>query len=327
MFKRFDNESAVSPIVATLVLIVVAVVGAVAVGSMMGAFSGEVAETTNTGDVAGASSTEILVAGSTTVQPASELLAKAYMDEHPGVRITVQGGGSGAGVSSCGMGIVDIGAASRTIKAEELERFPDLETYIVGGSAVVWVASDEFVGTAITKADLAAAYADLDASGVTVAVHGSIPAGTALLQRSETSGTEETAAEFVTDKASKSFDNTNALGQIGNAGIKYTVEGASVGTIGFIDYGYAQDLDATKIHALDIDTMTPSTSNIKKAVKAMIGGASSSTDYPIGLCRGLYYITNGQPSPIVKNYIQFAQSPAGSALVDEAGMFGNAALA
>ncbi|MDK2863626.1 MAG: phosphate transport system substrate-binding protein, partial [Methanomicrobiaceae archaeon] len=114
------NENAVSPIVATLVLIVVAVIGAVAVGTIMGTFSSDVSEQVNTGDVSGSSSMEILIAGSTTVQPASELLAEAYMAKKPGVKISVQGGGSGAGVTSVGMGIVDIGSASRAVKDAEL---------------------------------------------------------------------------------------------------------------------------------------------------------------------------------------------------------------
>ena len=68
---KMDNQAAVSPIVATLVLIVVAVVGAVAVGSIMGTFSSSVSKQANTGNAASASQTEILIAGSTTVYPAS----------------------------------------------------------------------------------------------------------------------------------------------------------------------------------------------------------------------------------------------------------------
>ena len=93
LFKGFfDDTRAVSPIVATLVLVVVAISGAAAVGTIMGTFSSDVSGEANTGELALASSTEILIAGSTTVQPVSELLAEAYMDDHQGIKVTVQGG-------------------------------------------------------------------------------------------------------------------------------------------------------------------------------------------------------------------------------------------
>ena len=68
--KRMNHDMAVSPIVATLVLIVVAVIGAVAVGTIMGTFSSDVSKQANAGQAASASQTQVLVAGSTTLQPA-----------------------------------------------------------------------------------------------------------------------------------------------------------------------------------------------------------------------------------------------------------------
>lgn len=87
--KHMNNDMAVSPIVATLVLIVVAVIGAVAVGTIMGTFSSDVSKQANSGDASGAASTELIIAGSTTVLPASEEITKIYMAAHPGVKLTV----------------------------------------------------------------------------------------------------------------------------------------------------------------------------------------------------------------------------------------------
>ncbi|MDI3507370.1 MAG: phosphate transport system substrate-binding protein, partial [Methanomicrobiaceae archaeon] len=42
---------------------------------------------------------------------------------------------------------------------------------------------------------------------------------------------------------------------------------------------------------------------------------------PKGLTRPLNYITNGNPSAIVKDYINFARSPEAVDLFHEAGMF------
>src|SRR5208283_4862293 len=92
--KRMNNEMAVSPIVATLVLIVVAVIGAVAVGTIMGTFSSDVSKQASAGQASTASQTQLTIAGSTTIQPAMQLVANDFMAANPGYKISVQGGGS-----------------------------------------------------------------------------------------------------------------------------------------------------------------------------------------------------------------------------------------
>lgn len=345
MERRIEKDSAVSPIVATLVLIVVAVVGAVAVGTIMGAFSSDVSEKTNAGDVASASATEIVTAGSTTVLPASELLAKAYMAKNPGVKITVQGGGSGAGIAAVGNGIVDIGAASRTVKSDELAKFPDLVEHVIGGSAVVVIMNNEATAvTNLTKANLLDFFKNANDNGI---VRAEIDNGTLkykadgdiyvkVYQRQETSGTEETFAEYLGDpyKSAKNLDASKAVTAIGNQGILDAIAAANGdGTtvdkpfvLGFVDWGYYKSADKTKVHAPKIDGFTIDEANVKDAVKMKLSGKTS-TKYSTDLARGLYYITKGEPSALVKNFITFAQSPEGSQYIDQAGMFGNAALA
>jgi phosphate transport system substrate-binding protein len=161
---KFNNEDAVSPIVATLVLIVVAVVGAVAVGTIMGTFSGDVSEQANAGDVAGASASEIVIAGSTTVQPASEKLAETFMAAHPGVKITVQAGGSGAGIAAANNGLVDIGSASKAVDTDV--DYPDLTCYTIGGSGVVVIGGSAVTETNVTAQDLYDAYFDGDYTNI-----------------------------------------------------------------------------------------------------------------------------------------------------------------
>ena len=62
---------------------------------------------------------EVVIAGSTSVQPLSEELAKEFMKEHGDVKVTVQGGGSGQGIKSIEEKIADIGSLSRDVKDEE----------------------------------------------------------------------------------------------------------------------------------------------------------------------------------------------------------------
>jgi len=62
----------------------------------------------------------ICIAGSTSVQPFAEKLAEVYMEQHPGMRIDVQGGGSSAGIFAAQQGAADLGASSRElVKAEK----------------------------------------------------------------------------------------------------------------------------------------------------------------------------------------------------------------
>ena len=286
-----NNDMAVSPIVATLVLIVVAVIGAVAVGTIMGTFSTDVSKQANTGEVAGQHPTEILVAGSTTVQPASEAWAKEYMKENPSIKVSVQGGGNGTGVTSAGMGIVDIGAGSRALKDEEKASYPDLKEWQVGGSAVVIIVGSTATPTAATKADLINAFPDNTSAptytgGLTGILHS--------YQRAESSGTEETfAKEYLGYKTNASFDqNTHIVGVTGNAGMITAIKG-STDRVGFADYGFAVTEPTVKM--LTIDTIAPTKDSIKLSLKDTFKGTTTTGAYSKNLARGLYYFTNGEP--------------------------------
>lgn len=303
------NENAVSPIVATLVLIVVAVIGAVAVGTIMGTFSSDVSEQVNTGDVSGSSSMEILIAGSTTVQPVSEILAEAYMTQKPGVKISVQGGGSGAGVTSVGMGIVDIGSASRAVKDAELTKYPSLQTHQIGGSAVVLICSDELSLTDVVKYDIVDVYTNGTSANNNMTTAGVNTA----YARAESSGTQDTFLEWLgIDEADLNDDVQRATG---NAGVLAAVAGAN-DAIGFVDFGYAED--AAGIEIVDLDGYDPAT---KTTILDALSGKNTYPNGPKGLTRPLNYITNGNPSAIVKDYINFARSPEAVDLFHEAGMF------
>jgi phosphate transport system substrate-binding protein len=315
--NRMNNDMAVSPIVATLVLIVVAVIGAVAVGTIMGTFSTDVSKQANTGEIAGQASTEILVAGSTTVQPASEAWAKDFMKINPSIKVSVQGGGTGTGVTSAGMGIVDIGAGSRALKDEEKASYPDLKEWQVGGSAVVVIVRGDATPTTATQTELKAAFPDVGEptyiTSLTSIAHS--------YQRAEASGTEETfAKEYLGYKTNASLDHaTNVTGVTGNAGMITAIKGGS-DRIGFVDYGYAKAAEGTTsstVKMLSIDGVKPDSTSIKAALKDTFKGTTTTGAYSKSLARGLYYFTNGEPSSVVKNFITYAQSPEGGARIEE----------
>jgi phosphate transport system substrate-binding protein len=64
---------------------------------------------------------QIIVAGSTSVQPYAEVLAEEYAHSHPDTAIDIQGGGSSAGITAALSGTAEIGMSSRLLKESEQE--------------------------------------------------------------------------------------------------------------------------------------------------------------------------------------------------------------
>ena len=59
--------------------------------------------------------------GSDTIVNLALAWAEAYQSQHPNIRISVTGGGSGTGIASLINGTVDLANASRQIKEEEID--------------------------------------------------------------------------------------------------------------------------------------------------------------------------------------------------------------
>lgn len=62
---------------------------------------------------------KVTLAGSTSMEKLCEALSESFMADNPGVTVTVEYTGSGAGLESLAAGSVDIGNASRGLKDEE----------------------------------------------------------------------------------------------------------------------------------------------------------------------------------------------------------------
>src|SRR5208337_1994771 len=216
--KRMNNEMAVSPIVATLVLIVVAVIGAVAVGTIMGTFSTSVSKNVNSNQANAASQMEILVAGSTTIDPITQAAAKVYSATNPGVKITSQAIASGAGIQAVGNGVADIGATSDGVSAAQLQQFPQLQSYQIGMGAIVVIqnAAKPAVPstvTSLTFGDLQAAFiptGDFVPSTINAAVTGDVPTTDTVVIRADSSGTAKTFFKFLNITSSISTQPSSA---------------------------------------------------------------------------------------------------------------------
>lgn len=304
---------------------VVAIAGAAAVGTILGSFSSDVSDSASTEGAASGASTELLIAGSTSIQPVSETLAEKFMKQTPGVKVSVQAGGSGAGIASARMGIVDIGAASEEV--DTVKDYPELQKHQIGASAVVFVrgtSSAINVTGPVSRETIQTIYETANANnGVLVAGnYGNITttAAVTLLQRSESSGTEDTASGYIKQdvKSKKFFDDLkNIKGVNGNAGM-VTEMTNNPATIGFVDIGFA--INSNSVTAIPVDSMTvTSESDIKaESLKTLKGQTST---FPALLTRPLNYLTLGEPSTIEKAFINFAKQPNQKSAFEAEGYF------
>ena len=94
------------------------IAGALSFALLAGACSSD-SSTTSTGSGSGGVSGDIVISGSSTVEPISSLVAELFRDANPDVTINVDGPGTGDGFELFCAGEIDISDASRPIEDDE----------------------------------------------------------------------------------------------------------------------------------------------------------------------------------------------------------------
>ena len=115
--KIVKDTRAVSPVVASLILVVVAVVGAATIGVMMGVVGEDVGEQADAEQVGDASKAMIELASSGGGLNDLRFVMKDFKDENPGVGILKHEIESEQAYIAMSMGIADISVAGRTGRA------------------------------------------------------------------------------------------------------------------------------------------------------------------------------------------------------------------
>ena len=144
---------------------IIAAVTALCLGATMfaGCGASEEETPTTTSQADGASqegsadlSGTLTLAGSTSMEKLCEAMSESFMQANPGVTVTVEYTGSGAGLESLAAGSVDIGNASRGLKDEEVAGGSVENVVAIDGIAVI--TDKENTVTDITSEDLAKVY-------------------------------------------------------------------------------------------------------------------------------------------------------------------------
>ena len=141
MYYKMDKEAAVSPIVATLVLIVVAVVGAVAVGTIIGTsqprYRSRPVQEMHSRHRRQLSLSQVQLPCCRSLLE----LGQWYSTNHTGIQVNVQGGGSGAGLAATAQNVADIGMMSEPMTANSKAAYPTVQPFQVAASGVVSITS------------------------------------------------------------------------------------------------------------------------------------------------------------------------------------------
>ena len=237
----------------------------------------------NIGSIEGNES--IAIGGLSSMQPLAEKLAKSFMDKNPKVAITVQDGGTSAGIKEASDDIIDIGMASREILPDE----SSLNSYLIAKDGIAIIVSPKNMVNNLTKDQLK----DIFSVKIT--------------NWSEVDGTDQEIHVATREIGSGTAATFEYVVMSGEPITKYAILEPSSGAlrqvvsdeqaIAFLSFGY-----------LDKDTKSISLDGVS-ATNTNINNGS----YP--LVRPFYLVTKGEKTGEVKRFIDFCTGSDGQLVV------------
>ena len=254
--------------------------------------------TDNTNNTAGTDDTlsdvKLQIAGSTTVLPVAEECARIFMENHPGSRIDVSGGGSSHGVKAVADGTVDIGTASRDLKSSESDAHPDLVPHGVAKDGVAVTVHPSNPVTELTMEQLQGIYTGTITNWKDV---GGTDSVIMVVTREEGSGTRDCFEQAVM-KPIKAEITDHGIIQDSNGKTRATVAGSSQ-AIGFLSLGYVN----SDVSAVRLDGIEPT-------VESVVDGSYA-------ISRTLWMITNGNPDSAEQAFLDFVLGDEGQSIVED----------
>lgn len=244
------------------------------------------------------SENKISLTGSTTVLPIAQKAAEEFMKANPSVEVSVKGGGSGVGIAAIIDGSADIGNASRAIKAKEI-----INAKSKGVNAFGTEVAKDGIAMVVHKSNPVDAITinqlrDIFSGKITKWSQLGIGSGKIVaVSRDTTSGTYEVFSELVLRGAKLRDDS---IMTVSNREVAENVKNTE-GAIGYLGLAFLSD----EMKVLKVEGVMATEANV-------INGTYK-------VARPLFMYTNGDPSGLVKQYIDYVLSPAGQKIVKEVG--------
>src|SRR5512145_511740 len=264
----------------------------------------------NTTDNNPASTTYIENKGSDTIVNLALAWAETYQAAHPEVRISVTGGGSGTGIAALINGTVSIANASRKIKAEEVQEAESKGIqpveHIIARDAIAVIVNPENPVSQLTLQQISDIYSGKITNWSEV---GGEDRPIVRLSRETNSGTHVYFLEIVLrlgNSDDKTLFSMDTLLLPSSEGIIAEVR-QNPNAIGYDGLGYVPK---------DLKTIAIAEEEGGAYVLPSIPTVNDKT-YPIA--RDLYMYTNGEPTGIVKEYLDWILASEAQEIVAELG--------
>ncbi len=248
--------------------------------------------------------------GSDTLVNLALAWAEQYQQEHPEVRLSVSGGGSGVGLTSLINGTVDIANASRQIKPEEAQQaqsggLQPME-FVVARDAIAIIVHPDNPVAQLTLQQLSDVYSGQVNNWSAV---GGEDRPIVRLSRETNSGTHVYFLETVVrlgQKDNHTLFSTDTLLLPSSEGIVNEVR-QNPNAIGYDGLGYVpQDLKTIAV------ARAPGEAYV-------LPSAATVNDLTYPVARDLYMYTAGQPTGAVKAYLDWILSPEAQLVVGRLG--------
>jgi phosphate transport system substrate-binding protein len=233
---------------------------------------------------------KLQLAGSTTLQPHAEALAKAFQANNSGVQVFVQGGGSAAGVTAVGARTADIGMSSANLTQSQLSQYRNLKAVPIAVDGIAIVVNPQNSVMNLTLDQARGIFAGNITNWNQV---GGSDAKINVVNREEGSGTRDGMQKIVLKGANF---GTAGITQSSTGAVRSYVAG-DPNAIGYVSFAEVDN----SVKAVSISGVAPTYDTIANGTYA--------------IQRDLLFVTNGDPSGNAKAFIDFTLSPAGQAIL------------
>jgi phosphate transport system substrate-binding protein len=234
----------------------------------------------------------ITAVGSTALQPLVDAAGKAYVAACPGATVTVNGGGSGTGLTQVASGAADIGDSDVT--AESKLATPDaaaLVDHLVAKQGWIVVANKDVTGiTNLTTAQNVSIWTGAVTNWNQV---GGPDLPIVLILRPTSSGTRATFKQIVLGGASEA--NGQALTEDSNGAVTTAVQ-ATPGSVSVIGFAYYAGTAKANLVGFQLDGVDATVANMASGV------------YKLNAVGHMY--TKGQPAGLAKSFLDYMLSDA-----------------